>query len=575
MPIDTKQARLAIDSPLVMGVMLLMWALLAGLAFPNVGWWPTAHLCLVPLTLVALRASSLRRVLLLSYIAGYVWWMVMLWWLTQVTLPGKLVLDAYLALYLPVYVWIIRTAARCMHAPMVFAVPVVWVALEYIRGWMITGFPWFSLGHSQPTSMIQIADFAGTYGVSFVVALTSGMICDLLTNPLVITIGGRRKMGSAITVALVVWIMVTGCTLIYGALRLAEYEDLTAKAQPSDVLAVGIVQTDVPQDNKNAPSPEQAQAWFDDAIRLTADIAPKVDLVVWPETIVPRALNDDAVQIYRRLGLADYAAYRTTLERTAGEFGIGLIVGASAALDFKPYEQGGETFFRQTTRYNSAYFIDPSGNLRGRYDKMHRVLFGEYIPFAEWPWVQNLLINLTPYDYNYSLTAGSGIVVFELPVEGRVCEASPEPRTWRVATPICFEDVISYVCRNMVYDDGRKRADVLANLTNDGWYPGTTQGWQHEQIARFRCVENRVPMVRSVNRGVSSVIDSCGRIIERVQVNGRNQMVAGSATASVFADPRSTLFGKLGDVVGFTCMVITLVVVLIAMAMARLERKQA
>lgn len=552
------QAR--ITRPVVQFGLLIAWGVLAGLAYPRANLWVLAHVALVPLTLLAVRGESLRRVVGLSYAMSLAWWCVMLAWLTQVTVVGQLFLCAYLAVYVPVYGVVVRVMARRLAVPLVIATPLAWVACEFLRGWVMTGFPWFMLGHSQPTAMIQIADATGAYGVSFVVAMTSGLICDLLTNPLMMPIGGRLRMGRVARTSLAVWIMVMGGTLIYGAWRIAEVAEAGKSVSLCDGLRVAVVQTDVAQDNKLAPTPEAEAAWFAGAVALTGEAAQSTGrphLIVWPETMVPRAINDDAVSIYDRLDYPEAGEYRRTLEQLAAKHTTPLLVGSPTAMQWREHEEDGRLYYRPHARYNSAYLFDATGRLAARYDKMHRVVFGEYIPFADWPWVQSLLIYLTPYDYNYSLRAGHRIVVFEVPVNDRDETGCPR-ESWRVAAPICFEDVVSDVCRRMVYgEDGGKRVDVLANLTNDGWYPGWAQGPQHEQIARFRCVENRVPMARAVNRGVSSFIDSTGRIVKRVVVDGRTQMVSGQATGWLGIDERTTLFGRIGDMFALVCTILT------------------
>jgi apolipoprotein N-acyltransferase len=129
--------------------------------------------------------------------------------------------------------------------------------------------------------------------------------------------------------------------------------------------------------------------------------------------------------------------------------------------------------------------------------------------------------------------------------------ADPETVAQRVgiATPICFEDGDPPLCRWMVHgESGAKRAPLLINLTNDGWFAGSNQPWQHMQIATLRCIENRVPMARSVNRGVSGFVDSLGRVRQVVTVDGQAQNVAGVATARVPLDRRRTWYSVLGAI---------------------------
>ena len=163
---------------------------------------------------------------------------------------------------------------------------------------------------------------------------------------------------------------------------------------------------------------------------------------------------------------------------------------------------------------------------------------------------------LSPHKIDYSLSPGQEKVVFNVPVNGRDV---------RVVTPICFEDTVSRLVRRLVYDgSGFKRADVLINLTNDGWYAGSVQAYQHTQNAVLRCIENRVPMARSVNTGISGFIDSKGELGNWVESQGQFQNIDGYATRKMILDPRQTFYGKWGDWPICVILVLTLLRLLLA-----------
>jgi apolipoprotein N-acyltransferase len=553
--------RVKIDSPLALSILLALWALLMWLAFPRPALWGAAHLALAPLTLAAVRGESLKRVGWLSYLFGVIWALLAVLWMRHVTMGGYIALAFYMGAFPAAFVLGVRLIKRRLHLPLVLAVPLVWVPLEYLRGaWLWDGFPWFLLGQSQPTSMIQIADVVGTYGVSFVVAMTGGLIVDLLTQP-VFRPGGR--IGKTVRLSLTIWLVTMTGTVGYGIWR-------TGYEPTGPTLRVAVVQTDVPQSNKIRPTDEQEIADFNNLIAMTREAAgAEPDLIVWPETVSPRAINDETVRVAagfcRRLrempptdqdqlrALEYWCAcllYRQSIERIAAEVGTYLIAGAHA---YTEWTDG------PGNRYNSAYLLDPGGALAGRFDKIHRVPFGEYLPFKGWPVLSSLMQALSPYDYDYSLAKGKVYTTFDLALG---------EENWRVGTPICFEDVVDYVCRRMTYRSG-KQVDLLVNLTNDGWYAGTAQNSQHMQIARLRCVENRVPMVRSVNRGISGFIDSAGRIIKRVEVGGKHEKVAGVAVAELKADPRRTVFGRLGNTFAGLCTLALIGMLLLSVAVGR------
>ena len=520
-------------------VLLLVSGLMLGLSYPRPNVWLLAYIGLAPMTVAALRARSYRSVGLISWLAGWAWWLVMIRWMSAVTGPGYVALSAFMGVYWTGYVLALRLIDQRLGWPRVFSVPLVWVGFEYLRGIFLSGFPWFNLGHSQPAVMIQIADVTGSYGVSFLVAMVNGAIVDLLTRPLINPMTQRwtsvvRLSATAALAGLIV-------TLAYGAWRMNQPVD-------GDVIRVALVQTNVPQSNKVFPTDEQDLKNFQRMMTLTQQsLVGEPDLIVWPETMVPRALNDESLAMFRRLA-APYLKFHDDLVNFAQEHEVAMLVGAHAMEGWPAFDPA-RASYHPTHRFNAAYLVDPTGRIADRYDKIHRVPFGEYIPWVESiPPLKKLLLNLTPYKTDYTLRAGERFTRFTV---------TTKDHAWRLSAPICFEDVVSDVPRKMVWADGAKQLDLLVNLSNDGWFAGTAQCLQQEQIARFRCVENRVPMARAVNTGVSGWIDSTGRLLGNVTVDGLTQDVDGQATGTLHRDTRTTLFSRIGDWPGVICLIVT------------------
>ena len=148
--------------------------------------------------------------------------------------------------------------------------------------------------------------------------------------------------------------------------------------------------------------------------------------------------------------------------------------------------------------YNSAVLIEPNGQEAGCYDKIHRVPFGEYVPLRDWlPWM-NIF---APYDFDYSIRAGENLTRFRL-------------TGYHFGVVICFEDTDPYLARQYVRTDSVLRpVDFLLNISNDGWFDGTSEHDEHLAICRFRAVECRRAIARSVNMGISAVIDGNGRVV--------------------------------------------------------------
>ncbi|MAE63265.1 MAG: apolipoprotein N-acyltransferase [Phycisphaeraceae bacterium] len=528
----------------------LITAVLLGLSYPPVGWGWLAHVALVPQVVLALRADCNRRLAWVTYVVATAWWLVMLRWLLPVTAGGWAALSMFMALYTPVALVALQWLRREWRIPATIALPMIVASVELVRGYgPAGGFAWFGLGHSQApfesgshaSRLIQVADLFGEHAVSCLVAMTNGLVADLLTTPWM----RRRRDPAESTLGrihprlagiVLLWAAALVSAHAYGAWRIRQ--DPTTPA-----LTIAVIQTNQAQSNKDSDSLEQLEHDWNHLLQLTRDAVgadeTPVDLVVWPETVVPGPLNFDAVNALKLSPEPDFqwfGRFHDEIADHAKSLRTHLLTGAQAVAFHEPQRQ-----------WNSVFLYDPDGQQQmKRYDKMHLVPYGEFVPWVgSWPWAKDLFIKwLTPYDFDYTVVPGTHPTIFEIP---RNPDRDPESDTrkpappTRIVTPICFEDAVPRVLRRMVYDDeGRKRADALVNLTNDGWFR-PDQRLQHLQIAVFRSVENRVPTARSVNTGVSGFISSTGRVAAALPVDGD-----GFNVYEIRADARRTLFGRLG-----------------------------
>jgi apolipoprotein N-acyltransferase len=181
----------------------------------------------------------------------------------------------------------------------------------------------------------------------------------------------------------------------------------------------------------------------------------------------------------------------------------------------------------------------PAGGSGGRYDKIHRVLFGEYVPLRDWlPWMDWF----APYDYDYSVSPGEHLTRFPV-------SAAAAARPYRFGVIICFEDTDPYLARQYVRSKGGEPAvDFLLNISNDGWFDGTSEHEEHLAICRFRAVECRRAVARAVNMGVSAVIDGSGRVLEPASVQhlgGVQLWEAGGGRLVAFPGPRWARYKKV------------------------------
>ena len=599
--IQTVRAHLALNMASV---------LLLTLAFPKPGWAVLAFLAPVPVGVLAMRSTRLWTLAWTTMLVFTAWWGLRVHWLSAISPAAPWGVAVVMSGYYTLMAVGLAQVQRRFRMAMTLALPIFWVTQEALRShYPWGGFPWFTLGSSQamwkpppvPASgipsniivggevsaaipfpggyLVQTADLFGVLTVSFLVAMTAGLIVDLIAGPAIKwTAQGRPRPRRTVVVAAVVWVLCFGGAMVYGSLAVNDSSWIGAEKQTA---RIAVIQTNIPQSNKVAGTPEQRAADWDTLFELTSDSLEQSapDLVVWPETVVLRPINDEYVAwldqwiglgqeaedagvlgedqtLYRMVAQSHYdRGFRDRLDAYAQAHGVWMIVGGRAQL-----VAGDERLM------NSAFLIQPGASAYPRYSKQQLVPFGEYIPGGAW--VKRFFMeHFSPYgpDRDYTLKPGAGATVFETPpfalgIESPGTTSSGDdsgsnhasqassPPPLRVVTPICFEDVVGHVCRRMVYaPDGRKQADVLVNLTNDGWFAGTQQGYQHLQLATLRCIENRVPMARSVNTGVSGFIDANGRVLGLVEVGGLEQEVAGHAARSLTLDPRTTLYSRVGE----------------------------
>ncbi len=573
---SARAATICIQSTASHFILLTLWAVLLACAFPEPGWGTLAHVALVPMAILAIRSDNARRLAWTGYAVAFVWWLVRVNWMMPVTFGGYIALAACLAIYLPLTLLALRRLACALpNAPMTLLLPMVWVSLELVRTYFPAGgFNWFSLGHSQAPfnpnqaspRLIQIADTLGVHGVSFLVAMTNGLIVDALTRRLTVK---RKRTGTTRFNPVLKWSVIVWAAAMIGTWNYGDYRIRQTDQVQDGSLRLAVVQTNVPQDHKNNPTPDQVLTDWQRLIELTRQAAatnPPPQLIIWPETMVPAGLNRDALAHYQT-DASNRDLFHRHIQTLAKTLGTHILVGAHAYFDWKaiPTANGDAYFSIPNKRYNSVYLYRPDGTQASdRYDKIHRVPFGEYIPWVEsFPWLKRQFIRyLSPYEVDYTVQPGRAWTLFEVSTaKPRTVADSPVAR---IATPICFEDAVARVTRRMVYRSGKKAAHLLVNLTNDGWYAGTDQGPQHLQIAVFRCIETRTPMARSVNTGISGFIDSVGRIGPVVQADGRQQQVDGSAAHTVTFDSRLTPYSWLGDTPAILLATLTAGMLLVA-----------
>lgn len=513
-------------------------------AFPPLDLWPLVPAAPALLALLALRARSRWVAIVPAVLAHLAMWLWLERWLIGVTRPGYPLLAAYLALYAGAFVVIVRGIGRHPRGagrPMAVVVPVVWVGLECLRGTVVlNGYPWYLLAHPLVacSPLVQSADLLGTFFVSFLAAGLAGAAVDgwrWRTGHL-----GPRRAATAIAAAAAVLLLDLG----YGWWRPTG----TSNARPGPTIVA--VQTNLPQDNKISWTREDQVRDVASFLSLTreayANVDGPVDLLVWPETMLPvRGLEPDTLGRLKTWQQDQEVAFAQDVFDLGRELRTPMLVGCASYRDLDV--DAATQRWVWAAHYNSAYLLDGAAVL-GRYDKVFLTPFGEVMPYVSaWPWLEDHLLGLGASGMSFTLDAARAPTRLRLPFRGG---------DLTLAVTICFEDTVARVCRRAVYERGRKRASLIVNLTNDGWFAGHDEGRaRHVQIARFRCIENRVPMIRCVNTGHTVSIDADGRVVGTIGTGGYGEARrAGWLAAPVVLDERSSVYGRIGDAWAWFCL---------------------
>ncbi len=502
-----------------MGLALTSAALLV-LSFPNFNQPWAAWVALVP-WLVRLRRLNLRQAFWWSWAIGFAFFLGSIWWLIHVTALGWLLLCAYLALYFGLFGWFATTVFTVHRTPYTvhLLLPSAWVSLEFLRSHLLTGFGWNLLAYSQTSWLpaIQLAEVAGAWGISFVIVLVNCAVALGCSAD----VPARDRWRSALLAA--------GCllaTLGYGAWRIP-------RVVQGQTARVAVVQGNIPQEEKwDEASREGILQQYE---RLTdAAAATQPHLIVWPETAVPGSLGADEGLTQR------VAALAKSTQRP-------LLVGAPTLR----VTTDGVVFF------NSAMLVEPSGELAARYDKLHLVPFGEFIPCERLvPWLRRVLPPIGDF------IAGQAYTVFQLgsrfeALGSRQERVGLQPRASRLelkfSVLICFEDLFPGLARRFA----REGARLLLVITNDAWFGPTAAAYQHAQASALRAVELRVPVVRAANTGWSGCIDPAGRWIGSVHdAHGVELFVPGTHTCDVPLGIATSLYQSFGDWFAVLCLLV-------------------
>jgi apolipoprotein N-acyltransferase len=508
LPIDWPVApdRLAALAPAATRVpLLVVGGVLGALAYPLTDWWPLAWVWLVPALLSALVLPP-RAAFRDAWLEGTVFFVLLLRWLDHTfrnysSIPWPLtwlpivLLAAYCGLYVGAAgAWVAWVRARLGPGWALATVAPLWVGGEWLRGWLMDGFPWGLAGYSQHgvLPVIQIAELTGVYGVSFLLVAVN---CGLAA---LVALGWARALpGLVLTGALVLGALVFG------------WSALGRVPAPGSQVRVAVIQPNIAQTLKWDPA-RHAEV-MDVYEALTREAARPVEVtdqtsrpavVIWPETAATIFLRGDPALLGR-------------LERLAAELRMPLVVGSVDRRESP-----------RTQFLNSAFFLTGQG-ITAKYDKIHLVPFGEYVPLA---WLIGFVRSWAEFISDF----GAGEKATIMPLDHA-----------RFGVVICYEIIFPDLFRRGV----TAGAAFMANITNDAWFGETSGPWQHLATVPLRAVENRVAIARAANTGVSAFVDPSGRVRKMLTIGERG----------VLADrlplrQRETLYARWGDWFVYACL---------------------
>jgi apolipoprotein N-acyltransferase len=491
-------------------------------AFPKVGFWQLGWFALVPL-LMAIRGLNFGQAFRIGFATGLAHFLTLLYWLLYtmqtyggipfyLAIPVLFLLSAYMALYIGLFAALMTRWTKSPSWTCFAAIPLFWVSLEYIRGILFTGFPWSFLGYSQYNQLhiIQISDIFGVYGISFLLALSNAAFFLVLEITFVQKRFENQFNPFRTAQPLIVFFLLLGAVWTYGKWQVSTIDNKLSKV---DVRRITVVQGNIDQAIKWDPAFQIDTT--EKYINLSLSAEKHVpDMVVWPETATPFYFLHDAP--------------------------LSKMVIDAVAVMRKDFLIGSPSYTYEVTKeninyYNSAYLIDAETRIIGKYDKVHLVPFGEYVPFKRWlPFLGKMVAHVGD---------------FKPGIKGETLSWNKE----KLGVQICFEIIFPGLSRAMV----KNGAGILVNITNDAWFAKTSAPYQHFSMAVFRAVENRRSLVRAANTGISGFVDPVGRVLDQ---SALFEDVVLTGKIPIYHE--TSLYTRTGDLFAVTCTLLSVIFIL-------------
>jgi len=498
-------------------VPLYALAILSGVAliysFPKFGTGWMAWFALIPLLLALRTITASLKAGMMGLLTGLVFYIGILYWLPQVVITyGNLpfglgvlalvLLSIYLSLYLACFAASLVYLRQRGFAEFITA-PLLWVCLEFLKTILFTGFPWENLAYSQYKylTIIQFSDITGIYGVSFLIVLVNTIQVDIFME------SKKRKR--------VFLEMIFGCIILFLLLGYGRFSlnRVSSELNRAEAMEISLIQGNIDQSVKWSPLYQQESVNIYRTLSLRN--APVGEgLIVWPETAMPFFFRENR----------HFSPQVRSVAKLASDW---LLFGSPS------YKKEGE----QIWYMNSAFLLSPDGGIEGKYDKIHLVPYGEYVPLRKFfPFLDKLVEGVGDFKRGEHITP--------LPLGKHA-----------LGVLICYEGIFPRISR----DYKRKGAGLLVNITNDAWFGMTSAPYQHLSMTVFRAVENRTFLLRSANTGISAIISPTGQIMKQTDLF-RRTVLKGSIK---FLD-RKTIYTLYGDIFVYVCLILLGLIILTA-----------
>lgn len=486
-------------------ILVIVSGVLTGLAFNSPDFSFLIWFSLIPFLYVVSK-SLIKKSFFYGIIFGFIFHLISIFWLTNVTGLGFIVLILYLSLYYGLFA---VSAKYCLskHFKLI-SISCLWILMEFLKENIWSGFGWTNLAYSQYSNfyLVQISDIFGAKGISFLIILVNILMWEVLLR---FKRSGSKRVNKITKSDVKIIAKILAVTLVflicfyYALNRLGQIGAFKSK---TNILKIGIAQPNISQDAKWDP---KAAPEIITRLKIVGDQTEKDSLLIFPEAAWPHTIGEN-----------DF--------RQIKEFVIDLnrdvLIGAVTEIEGK--------------FYNTALLFNKKAELVESYKKIKLVPFGEYVPLR-WAFGAIPVVNEIG-----DMTPGKDIIRFSY----------KNKKSFSVL--ICFEDTSPLHVARFARDN-----DFLVNMTNDAWFGGEPEASQHLGVMLFRAIENRIPIIRSANTGISGWVSAKGEI-ENIIPQGHNVFVLGANTFEIFFDRKITFYNKYREALSLACLIILVAILL-------------